>query len=484
MIPMYLSDWIPDNHLVYIVSDIVDQMDLSAITSQYADRGEEAYHPAFLLKILFYGYATGIFSSRKLREALDDNVPFRWLSGGLRPNHRTISDFRKNNLTELAGLFTQIVQIAQKLGYASLGHVSIDGSKVKAYASKHKAMSRQRMKQEIARLEQEIRETLEKAQAEEEQEEPSVLLSETTQEAIRDRNSRLQRIKAALEQLEQRKPEEKSKTPEKDQINFTDADSRIMDTKTQGVIQGYNPQIAVDQDHGMIVGIQMSHSSSDQKQFAGVLASIQETTGQLPQTVTADAGYFSAENIQIAEELQVDAYIAATRESKEAQNSYDKTNFTYQPETDTYRCPVGKKLPLKQVQYADHPDKATKWIYEGQECSACCFQKDCTKSKSGKRTITRTEADPIREAMRTKVQSDEGKEIYRLRKGIVEPAWGQIKACQRFRQFLLHGEKKVEGEFTLVAIAYNLRKIHSAKYPKPATLYKREKSAKKRKLVA
>lgn len=484
MIPMYLSEWIPENHLVYTVSDIVDQMDLSAITSGYSDRGEEAYHPGFLLKVLFYGYAIGILSSRKLREALEDHVPLRWLSGGLRPDYRTISDFRKDNLIALASLFSQIIEIARGLGYASLGHISIDGSKVKANASKHKAMSRERMKEEIARLEKEILETLQKTQIEDEKETASVLFPETTQEVVLNRISRLEKIKAAFKQLEERKPEKTSKTPKTDQINFTDPDSRIMDTKNQGVIQGYNPQIAVDKDHGIIVGIQMSHSPNDQKQFAGVLTSILETTGQMPEIVTADAGYFSAENIQTAQDCDVDAYIAASRESKQPKNSYDKTNFTYEPQTDTYHCPAGKTLPLKQVQYANDSKQPTKWTYECQECSACPCQKDCVKSKSGKRTVSRTEADPIREAMRTKVQSEEGKAIYRLRKSIVEPVWGQIKACQGFRQFHLRGDEKAAGEFTLVSIAYNLRKIHSAKYPKPSTLYKREKSAQKRKLGA
>lgn len=138
---MFLGEWIPNNHLVYGVNDIVEQLNLSAITSRYSDRGEEAYHPALLLKNLFYGYATRVFSSRKLRQALDENIPFRWLNGGLRPDHRTLSDFRQNNLVLLPGLFVQIIRIASDLGYVSLGNVSIDGSKLKANASKHKAMS-------------------------------------------------------------------------------------------------------------------------------------------------------------------------------------------------------------------------------------------------------------------------------------------------------------------------------------------------------
>jgi len=242
LVPTYLSEWVPEDHLARLISDIVDQLELSALTEGYSNRGEEAYHPAMLLKLWFYGYATGIFTSRKIRIALDESIPFRWLRGGERPDFRTISDFRKDNIARFADLFKQIVQIAMDLGYISLGHISIDGSKLKANASKHKAMSRERMKQEIVRLEGEIREALEQAkQAEEQDESQGSLFPETVNPEVLDRQARLAKIQAALQALEERKPEAESKTPEKDQINFTDEESRIMDTKTQGVIQGYNP---------------------------------------------------------------------------------------------------------------------------------------------------------------------------------------------------------------------------------------------------
>jgi len=485
LVPTYLSDWVPTSHLARLVSDIVDQLDLSALTKRYSNRGEEAYHPAMLLKLWFYGYATGVFTSRKIRAALDENIPFRWLCGGPQPDFRTISDFRKNHLEQFPSLFQQVLEIAIKLGYVSLGHVSIDGSKVKANASKHKAMSRARMKQELQRLESEIREALQQAALEEEQRGADpVLHPQSVNAEVQDRQMRLEKIREALNALETRKPEATSETPEKDQINFTDAESRIMDTKTQGVIQGYNPQIAVDADHHFIVGLQMSSSTSDQQQFDGVLASVKANTERLPEKVSADAGYFSAANITAAQTAGIDAYIAADKEGKRAQNPYDKTNFQYDPETDTYICPAGKRMELKSTQHANNPEKETKWVYECQACSACPFQKECAKAKSGKRTITRAESDPVREAMRTKVQSDEGKAVYRKRKTIVEPAWGEMKEVQGFRQFHLRGEKKVSGEFVLLALSYNIRKLHSAKNPKPATLYKREKSAQKQKNAA
>lgn len=482
LIPSYLEEWIPENHLVYLVNDIVDQLNLSSITEKYSRRGEEAYHPALMLKILFYGYATGIFTSRKLHEALIENIPFRWLSGGLRPDFRTISDFRKDHLADLPKYFVRIVRIASDLGYASLGHVSIDGSKVKANASKHKAMSRDRMKKEIEKLEKEIAEVLEKAQQDDQtDDQPSVLFPQ--QEEVANRTIRLDKIKKMLKELDERKPESESDKPEKDQINFTDPASRIMDTKTQGVIQGYNPQIAVDADNGLIVGLKMSNCSNDKQQFEGVLESVKETTGRVPVKMTADAGYSSANNIKAAEAAGVDAYIADTREAKEAKNRFDKVNFVYQAEIDAYLCPAGRLLTLKRVAYENDPNRPTERTYEGQDCKNCEFQTECTKAKSGKRIVNRYEDDAKKEAMHDKVRSDEGKAIYRMRKAIVEPVWGQMKHCQGFRQFHLRSEKKVEGEFVLLAISYNLRKIHSAQFPKPSTIYKREWSAPKRKKV-
>jgi transposase len=481
LIPAYFSALVPNDHPVRLISDIVDQLDLSELEASYSHRGEEAYHPALMFKILFYGYSQGIFTSRKLEKAIEENIPFRWLCGGLRPDHRTISDFRKNNLALLPKIFTQIIQISQKLGYISLEHVSIDGSKIKANASKHKAMSRKRMKEEIQRLEKEIKEELEKAQQKDDDYEKAVHSSEIF---IEDKQQRLEKIKEALIQLEEQKPESNSKKPDKDQISFTDSDSRIMPTKNQGVIQGYNPQIAVDEDRGFIVGYKMSNATNDQNQFEDVLSSIEEHTGQIPDKASADAGYFSASNINAAEDMGVDAYIAPSREGKSKNNPYDKTNFTYLPEEDKYTCPVGKDLTLKSTQNANNPHKITKWVYECQACKECPFQSECATAKSGKRTVTRAEDDPTREAMRTKVQSTSGKEVYRKRKAIVEPIWGQMKQCQGFRQFNLRGSEKTEGEFVLLVISHNLRKLCFAQNSKKSSMEQRDKSAQKQEKAA
>ena len=482
LLPTFLGDWIPENHLVRTVSDVVEQLDLSELLVRYTERGEEAYHPRMLLKILFYGVTTGVFSSRELQYKIHYDICFRWLCGvGDQPNFRTISDFRKNNLDLLPGTFRSIVEVAMKLGYVTLGHVSVDGSKMKANASKHKAMSRERMKQELERIESEFGEALQAAQVADEKEGE---VAPHPEDELVYVTHRYEKIKAALAELEARKPGDGTAASKKDQINFTDSDSRIMDTKNQGVIQGYNPQIAVDSDNGFIVGVAMSNSPNDQKQLDAVLDSVQANTHRNPDKITADAGYFSAANIGSCQSRKIDAYIAATREGKQTGNSFDKRDFTYQPENDVYICPAGKELTLKQTQNAQNPEKTTKWVYVCQACPECPFQKECAKAKSGLRTITRSEDDPVREAMRTKVQSEQGKEIYRMRKEIVEPVWGQVKQVQGFRQFLLRGAEKVAGEFLLVAIGHNIRKLYSMRYPKPDTLYRRERSAQKRSKVA
>ncbi|UKS27094.1 IS1182 family transposase [Paenibacillus sp. HWE-109] len=480
LLPIYLSEWVTDDHEVRLVSDIVEQLDLSAITNKYSKRGEEAYHPAMLLKLWFYGYATGVFTSRKLQIATKESIPFRWLCGGYLPDFRTLSDFRKNHLDTLPGLFKQVIQIAMELGYISLGHVSIDGSKIKASASKHKSMSRERMQKRLVQLEDEVRQALEYSATEEMLEEPHPTSPSLS---LEERYARIAQIKSALENLEEQRPAEQAESPQSDQFNFTDADSRIMSTRNQGVIQGYNPQIAVDSDHGFIVGLQMSNQTTDQQQFENVLHSMKTITGDRPQKLSADAGYFSATNIAAAQEAEVDAYIAADRENKKKNNAYDKTNFTYVPESDYYLCPAGQELTLKRTVHANDAEKPTTWVYECSACSECPFRDECVKSKTGKRSITRSEHDPLREEMRTKVQSDEGKAVYRMRKAIVEPIWGQLKEVQGFRQFHLRGEDKVSGEFILLSLSHNIRKLHAAKYPKPATLYKRERSARKQRVA-
>jgi|GEM_PF-1792081 len=373
------------------------------------------------------------------------DICFRWLcGGGDKPNFRTLSDFRKNNMDLLPGVFRCIVEVAINLGYATLGHVSVDGSKFKANASKHKAMSRERMKQELERIESEFGEALQAAQVADGQE--GDVAQDPEDELVYVANRR-EKIRAALAELEARKPDDGSPASGKNQINCTDSDSRIMDTKNQGVIQGFNPQIAVDSDNGFIVGVVMSNSPNDQKQLDAVLDSVQANTDRNPDKMTADAGYFSAANIGSCQTRAIDAYIAATREGKQTGNSFDKRDFTYQSENDVYVCPNAKVLTLKQTQNVQNPEKPTKWVYECQVCPECPFQKECAKAKSGLRTITRSENDPVREEMRTKVQSERGRKSIECVRRLSNRCGGRSNKCRDFGSSFCVGQRRWQVNF-------------------------------------
>lgn len=470
LFPPHIGDLIPENHLVRVVNEIVEHLDLAGITKTYVYKGGEAYHPKMLVKILFYAYATGVFSSRKIALLLGTDIIFMWLAAMQRPDFRTISDFRKKHRSLLEDLFTQIVTLAVHMGLATLGHVSLDGSKFNADASKHKAMSRGRLKLEIPKLEKEIQALLNEAEQidrEEDESDQDPHGGNKLPDELASKQQRLTKLKDALQELNERQPEEDAKNAEeadKQQINFTDRESRIMVTRHHGVQQAYNPQIAVDEKHGLIVGVTLTNSPIDIGQLIPTLKHVKRVTGRFPEKITADTGYFSADNIRFCIEKEIDAYIATSREGKKEGNPFDKTNFSYNPEKDLYVCPQGKELPL----YTTTSRKGKiNWIYQGHDCLNCSCQAQCVKSKYGIRKVTRTVDDPILEAMRTKVQSEAGQKVYRKRKCIAEPVWGQIKAIQGFRQFSFRGLVANTGEFFLVSIAHNLRKILFALLKEP-----------------
>ncbi len=427
LLPPSLRDWLPEGHLAHFVSDLIDALDLSAIEAYYEEeeRGYPPYHPRMMSKILVYGYCVGVFSSRKLQKRLHEDVAFRMLAVGNEPDFRTLSDFRKIHLDTLQGLFEQVLRLALELGALKLGRVAIDGSKLKANASKHKAMSYKRMKEEQKRLRQEVRRLLQAAERIDAEEDARYGRNRTGEELpaeLQRREERLQRIRAAKRALEERarqeaaeeaqerskaegqreaqpaQAEEKVKPEEKAQYNFTDPESRIL-KGPDGFLQGYNAQIAVEPVLQLIVGQAVVQAANDKKQLLPMLATVKAQSGQQPSQVLADSGYTSDASLKGVEETKVDAYLAVAR---------DKHHQPVGP------CPRG---PLPQG--ATHTDR-----------------------------------------MRRKLQTKAGRAIYGARKAIVEPVFGQIKQARSFRQFLLRGLKKVQGEWALVCMAHNVLKLH------------------------
>jgi len=417
LLPPSLRDWLPENHLAYFVSDVVDQVDLSAIEAYYEreERGYPPYHPRMMTKILVYGYCVGVFSSRRLRKRLQEDVAFRVLAAGNEPDFRTISDFRKIHLAALEGLFQQVLRMALELGAMKLGRVAIDGSKMKANASKHKAMSYKRMKEQEKRLREEVRRLLRKAEAIDAEEDaqygPNNLGDELPVELQR-REERLQHIREAKRALEERaraeaeaegkdqEEQEKVKPEAKAQYNFTDPESRIL-KGPDSFVQGYNAQIAVEPVLQLIVGQAVTQDANDKKQLLPMILKVKEQSGQKPTAALADNGYLSEENLRGAAKMRVETYLAVSKQ---------KHRQIVPP------CPRG---PI--------PKGAT-----------------------------------LLERMRRKLQTVAGRAIYARRKVIVEPVFGQIKQRQGFRQFLLRGIDKVRGEWALVCMTHNILKVHRA----------------------
>jgi transposase len=430
LMPPSIREWLPEGHLVYFVSDTIDEMDISEIEEFYERSlvGYPPYHPRMMVKLLFYAYCTGVFSSRKIAKKLEDDVAFRVLGAGNRPDFRTISDFRKLHLPALKGLFKEVLLLCGRAGMVRLGHVALDGTKQKANASKHKAMSYARMKEESARLESEIVELLASAQLIDEKEDGEYGKDARGDELPKElafRAGRLAKIRQAMRELEAEakeaagqdgvedeagdapeKPKKRGrrkKTPsgvpeDKAQRNFTDPESRIMLAGDKSFIQGYNAQAAVDRDYQVIVATMVTNQAADSVHAQAMVERIEENTGRLPDEMSLDAGYYSDANVRyLEEEKKIDTYMPPCR--------------------------------LKHPEYRNAtPDDLT-------------------------------EDSTLRDRMKAKVLSDDGKEKYGLRKKTVEPVFGQAKECRGFRRFSMRGRDACDAEWSFACAAHNLLKL-------------------------
>lgn len=456
LLPPSPLEWLPEGHLARFVMDTVGELDLSPIYAHYERelRGKPPYHPQMMVGLLVYGYCLGVASSRKIEKRAYEDIAFRVIAGNRQPDHVQISEFRRIHLATLSGLFLQVLQMCQKMKMAKLGHVSLDGTKVKANASKHKAMSQERMVLDEARLTKEIAallKTAEEVDAAEDAKHGKGARGDDLPEELRRRESRLTRIRAAKAALaaeaqaqaaaraaqatidaqteaalvemsniraarkaddsddeppappavsapepmpQHQVPTEKDGTPtNKAQRNFTDPDSRIMKTNA-GYEQGYNAQAVVDEEHQIIVAVGVSNQSPDSEHFIPMMDRVVENLGAAPKRASADTGYFSEANVQRGAARGIDLYLATAR----------------------------------------------------------------TKHSEATAAVPSDDEFSLKSQMKIKLATDEGKAIYSRRKVIVEPVFGQIKN-RGFRHFLLRGLEKVRGEWSLIALSHNLLKL-------------------------
>jgi transposase len=417
LMPASMKEWLPSDHLAYFISDIVDQLDLSKIMDRYAgdERGYPPYHPRMMVKVLLYAYCIGVPSSRKIAGKLGEDIAFRVLAANNTPDFRTISDFRKEHLKSLADLFLQVLKLCQKTGLVKLGHVALDGTKIKANASKHKAMSYKRMKEEESRLEAEITALLKSAQVTDEEEDRRYGKNKRGDELPKElafRESRLKKIREAREALEAETKQEAEKNGKKDdqdglpkdkaQRNFTDAESHIMPAPGgKHFIQAYNAQAAVDSAHQIIVAAETTNKPTDRGQAEPMMEKVKENTGRLPHQMSADTGYFSSETVTALSEKGIDVYIPP--------NKISHSDFIL-------ASPRGR------------------------------IPNDLS----------------IVDRMRRKLRTNKGRKCYGLRKELPEPVFGQIKQVRGFRQFLFRGLEKVSGEWKFICTGHNLLKLFGA----------------------
>lgn len=433
LLPPSVQEWLPEGHLARFVVEVVEQLDLGKFTRAYAGRGSDALPPSMMVALLFYGYATGVYSSRRLERETYDSVAMRFVAGNQHPDHDTIANFRKRFLKELSELFAEILKFARAAGLLSVGKVSLDGTKIQANASKHSAMSWEHANKIEAQLRGEVERLLELAEQADAADLPDDLMVPDELKRREDRLAVIRRVKAEIEaraaeryareraeyeeKLARREAKERStgrkaggsppKEPEpgpqaKDQVNLTDAESRIMPSHG-GFEQAYNAQAAVDVETMLIVEQHVSQNPNDKQEVEKTLENLEalESTIGKPDALIADAGYYSAENVERCTAHGIEPYIASGREP--------------------HHPPLAERLrPAAPI----------------------------------------AEAASDVERMKQRLRTIEGREIYAKRKCTVEPVFGIMKAVLGFRQFLLRGARAVEQEWTLMCMGWNLKRLH------------------------
>lgn len=438
LMPPSLEEWLPEGHLARFLSDVIGELDLREMYAGYQEdgRGMAAYHPQMMTKLLFYGYCVGRASSRKLEQATQEDVAVRYLAANQHPDHDTIAEFRRRHLEVLARLFVQVLQLCAKAGLVKLRHVAIDGTKMRANASRQKSLSYARMEEEQQKLEEKMGEWLRHCEEVDEAEDAAYgkgCRGDELPPEWRDAEKRLRKIRELKRQMEEeaRQAAEKKKAevekhlaerqaeeerrgrrfggraprvPEVEaakpkptaQRNLTDAESRIMkDGATNSFQQSYNAQIAADGNGQVIVAARVTQAEHDRQQLVPNLKDVERNTGSKPQQVSADCGYYDPNHLEDEYLQDVELYLPPVPEPRAG-------------------------------------EKASRWARNG----------------------------PLLERLRAQGQRPEAQAVYRQRQGIVEPIFGQIKQCRGFRQFLLRGLRKVNAEWQIICATHNLLKLY------------------------
>jgi transposase len=477
LFPPSLADFLGPEDEVHIFREVTEHIDIGYLDSDFHGMGQHPYHPRMLLRLLMWGMANRVVSTRRVEVLARRDVSFIYLAGEQKPDFRTLARFRKRNAKKIKGLFKETVLLCAGLGMVNLGHIALDGTKIKANTSKHKAMSYGRMKQEEERLEREIEELMQQAEATDAREDEAFGKDNNgynLPEELQRREERLEKIRQLREELEQEKRAEQrlkeGQTPAiegKEQRSFADHDGRIMLMKRGEFDYGYNAQACTDEGNGVIVAGDLSNEASDTGHLPDIVDEVRQLRDDLglgeaekKTVMTADRGYFSVENIR-KEGKGIELLIASGREGKEEpaetkDRAYSVERFEYVKESDTWRCPDGRLLVREKKHVSNGRPLLRRYVC--QDCGDCSLRRHCLKPGEERRTLLVKSGQLIGAEMRARLKKPENQAIYRKRKWVAEQVIGQIKDSLGFMGVTVRGEESARAQWLFVCAVHNVMK--------------------------
>lgn len=441
-----IDDQINKSNVVRIIDEICEEFCAGVTLDKgQEETGRKAYHPADLLKILVYGYFNGISSSRKLERETHRNIEMRWLTSQLTPDHKTISDFRKDNPSLVRGLFKHLIVKFDQQGLPLGKSISVDGSKVKGYASTE--ITLETVKQKLSGIEVQVEKYLQ-----------DMDILDKMEDEVEELVLQKAKLEAELEQLALKKKEYQNLEKQlhetaQNKVCITDADARMMQGRG-GKYWGYNVQTAVDNDHHVITSIEVTNHQNDKGLLAPIVKASEETTGQKPAESIADAGYYKVVQIEALEQNGITCYVGINRTPSQARDQLQGLTFTYQKQEDQYTCNEHKALPYRRTKKLQ--DGRPVKVYQGKECNVCSIRNKCTTSEY--RHVHRHENQSWIDSFHKRMESQQGKEKLLTRSNVAEHPFGTMKYYMGQMPLLLRGKEKVQTEMNLYALGYNLKR--------------------------
>jgi transposase len=452
LLPPSVEDFIPAGHLARVINDVVETIDVKAIETKYSSLGQKSYHPHLLLKLLFYGYSTGIRSGRKIASACEQDTAFMYLAAMYKPDFRTINDFRKNNIEFIEQSFVHIVQLCKGLGMCKAGMIILDGTKLKANASAEKTKSKEKYEQWLERIDTDIKIILDEAAQTDEAEDKEYGDSRGDElpKGLHSKQKLKDKISEVLKQM----------TNNKEKINLTDNEAKYI--RNKGCIDlNYNCQAAITED-GIVVGAYTSNNCSDRPETIKSVNIAEQNTKEQYKEILADSGFASYDAFEQLYNRNKIIYIPDQQMNTEAekeQNPYHRNHFVYNKEKDCFICPENKELPFCKNN-THKGNKQQSKVYICKDCPACEKQPLCTKGKYRQLHVEKREF--LRHEIRERLNSGEGKLKY-LKRLRIESVFGNIKHNLNYLHLYLKGIKKTTAEWQLICIGHNLKKIHQFK---------------------